>query len=96
MVKNKNNIALFFSLISTTVAFMPYYWNSLFGDASPIYIEEGIPVCLWIISVLILNIFRTKKIMYFWWVWLSVPFCFLPLATTLFTFICWKLKGFAP
>jgi hypothetical protein len=95
---NKNNkIAILFSIIAVIISFMPYYWYYLFGFRGNIfYIKEGVPLVLWCVCLIILNIFKTKKIKTFWWVWVSAPFCFWPLVTTLFVFMCWKLKGFAP
>jgi len=89
-------ISIGFGIICYIVAFMPYYWNRLFGYSGSIWLKEGIPVLLWIICIVLLNSFRNVTLKKYWWVFVSAPICLWPILVTIVAFACWKLRGFAP
>jgi len=76
-------------------SFFPYFFEELFHYKGSIIIEViGGPI-LYIIFVA-LAFWISGMSNKCWWLLITSPICFGPLILTVYAFISWKLKGFAP
>lgn len=86
---------LVLAVIATCCAsIFPYFQERLLGyqgllvkvALGPILFVALIGICFWI----------SKGSKHCWWLALLGPAAFGPLLLVLYTFVCWKIRGFAP
>jgi hypothetical protein len=97
----KNNVSKIYipTLIGVTayiVAFMPYYWEYIWGFNQDLWVKEIVPIILWINCTTFLMWYQPMPIKNYWWLFISAPICMWPLIKTLITLFFWNLFGFAP
>jgi hypothetical protein len=90
-----------FYWIAVTLLFMaailPYVWNRLVGYKVSSIVGDFGSAVLWLIVLLVILLqFTEYRGLRRWWPALTAPIALFPAATTVFTFVVWKLRGFAP
>jgi polyferredoxin len=77
--------------------FLPYVWTRLTGFKLSSVVGDFGSAALWLILLLVILFHFTEyRGLRRWWPTITAPIALFPTATTIFTFIVWKLRGFAP
>jgi len=91
--------ALYWITITLLIAaaFLPYVWNRSMGYRVSSTIGDFSSAVLWFMALAVILIrFKEYKGLRRWWPVITGPIALMPAVTTIFTFVIWKLRGFAP
>jgi hypothetical protein len=76
---------------------LPYIWSRVTVYKLSSVVGDFVSAALWLIVFLfILLTFTEYRGLRRWWPAITAPIALFPAARTIFTFIVWKLHGFAP
>jgi hypothetical protein len=89
---------LYWALVSAAcmVACLPYLWMDVFGWEASSIVGDFLPALLWVVLFGLTYSLAGASKKRRWLPLLSGPLALWPAAVTLFTFLMWKLHGFAP
>jgi hypothetical protein len=73
----------------------PYFWEEITRYKGSLMVGNVLGPVLYVASVFAL-LWLTVGSRKCWLLLILAPICFGPLLLTLYTFVCWKFRGFAP